>query len=250
MSTGIVFRTNDGGRWGTGKGANLTPQEVDLNFWELLSRLVTVEGSVTRSIASITSAGSQMTITYTDATTDIVALPYAAFKWRDDWLPATPYVILDVVRVSGLGIYLVLKTHESAGETIGFDPDATEGGQPLYELLLPDLTPQDNADEIEFGYIVETADDGRTKKFYGSETEGPTSVTIDLEANAPFRQGGEVTFVQADVSGIGFEAVTGVNLHWPADKSPLTRTQWSVVSLRKIGADDWVLSGDLADATV
>ena len=41
----MLYRTDDPARWGIGKGANLTPAEVDGNFRELAERLVAVEAS-------------------------------------------------------------------------------------------------------------------------------------------------------------------------------------------------------------
>lgn len=34
-----VYRTDDNARWGAGKGSNLTPAEVDLNFWGVIQRI-------------------------------------------------------------------------------------------------------------------------------------------------------------------------------------------------------------------
>jgi hypothetical protein len=34
-----VYRTDDVARWGAGKGSNLTPAEVDVNFWGIIQRL-------------------------------------------------------------------------------------------------------------------------------------------------------------------------------------------------------------------
>jgi hypothetical protein len=39
----IVYRTDDGARWGAGKVSNLAPAEVDVNFWEVVQRLVSLK---------------------------------------------------------------------------------------------------------------------------------------------------------------------------------------------------------------
>lgn len=249
MSTGIVFRTNDGGRWGTGKGANLTPQEVDLNFWELLSRLTVVEGSVTRSISSVTVSGSQMTIHYTDATSDTITLPYATFVWKGEWLPATLYASLNIVTFNN-SVYLVLLSHTSAGETIGFDPDAVnEDDQPLYQLMFS--LPDPNAGTFDLvsegDNLLSSNLDGWVFGYDGGE--GPAIVSIDLQETHGMRSGAVIEFVQRGNDAIIIEPITGVSINYPADKSPQTRTQWSTIRLRQLDADQWVLSGDLADGT-
>lgn len=62
------------GDWGTGKGALLTAEEVDENFWGHEERLADLETDIAagpgRSISSITATGSQITVHYSDGTTD------------------------------------------------------------------------------------------------------------------------------------------------------------------------------------
>jgi hypothetical protein len=65
----IIYRT--AGAWGAGNGANLTPAQVDGNFWDLHGRVDTLERTppTPNNIANITATGSQMTITMDDAST-------------------------------------------------------------------------------------------------------------------------------------------------------------------------------------
>lgn len=44
----MLYRTEDPARWGVGKCVNLTPAELDGNFWELAERLVSVEARQAR----------------------------------------------------------------------------------------------------------------------------------------------------------------------------------------------------------
>lgn len=64
----VIYRT--AGAWGAGKGSNLTPAEVDGNFYQLAQDiLAAIAGMETpNGIADITVSGSQMTITLDDAT--------------------------------------------------------------------------------------------------------------------------------------------------------------------------------------
>jgi len=62
------FRTTDNAKWGVGKGANLTPAEVDGNFWDLDQRTAALEASSPEpvGIAQVTVTGSTFTIVLTD----------------------------------------------------------------------------------------------------------------------------------------------------------------------------------------
>jgi hypothetical protein len=151
----IVFRTL--GAWGAGKGANLTPTEVDSNFWSLAQAIVELQDAPADpvGIASITVAGTQMTITLTDgAVMGPFTLPVLTFRWRGEWTPMTLYAELDVFTVENTGIFLVQIDHTS-GAT--FDAGLLVGGQPaLLQLFgstdaslsaLPDVALTDLQDE-------------------------------------------------------------------------------------------------------
>lgn len=128
---GIVFRSNAGLgiKWGnTGKGSNLTPAEVDDNFWELLSRLRTLEGSppTAVSISNISVIGTQLLFTMSDASSfGPFTLPIATFELRGNYVAGTPYHELDIVTVPGQGVFLVRIDHNGENP---FDPDAIDGG--------------------------------------------------------------------------------------------------------------------------
>jgi hypothetical protein len=152
----IVFRTL--GPWGAGKGANLAPGEVDSNFWALAQAIFDLQNdpAVPNGIAAITVSGTQMTITLMDGTVmGPFTLPVLTFRWRDEWLPATIYAALDVVKVTNVGIYMVQIGHTS-GAT--FDPNLLIDGLPAFlwlfgsadaslgslpDVLLTDLQDQD-----------------------------------------------------------------------------------------------------------
>ena len=60
----MYFRTTDNAKWGAGKGSNLTPVEVDENFWDLDQRTTALEASPPApvGIAQVTVTGSTFTI--------------------------------------------------------------------------------------------------------------------------------------------------------------------------------------------
>jgi len=63
----IVYRTT--GTWGAGKGSNLTPAEVDGNFYDLHTRLAALEtggADVPATIDNITIIGSLFTVEMSD----------------------------------------------------------------------------------------------------------------------------------------------------------------------------------------
>jgi Chaperone of endosialidase len=129
----IVFRTL--GAWGAGKGANLLPSEIDSNFWSLVQAIVDLQNNpaLPVGIASISVAGTQMTITLTDGTVlGPYTLPVLTFRWRDEWTPTTLYAVLDVFKVTDVGIFMVEVAHTS-GAT--FDQGLVVDGEPALLML-------------------------------------------------------------------------------------------------------------------
>jgi hypothetical protein len=132
------FRTNDLGRWGTGLGRNLTPTEVDLNWWDITQRVTALEAlpDAPPMIESFSSEGASFYVHFdNDVTMGPYDLPTAMFRVREDgWLPNTFYQYLDVFPVNGV-LYAVLLDHTSAADT--FDPGDNDGsGNNFYYALL------------------------------------------------------------------------------------------------------------------
>ena len=69
MSLSTIFRTI--GAWGAGKGANLTPAEVDGNFYELKTAIEDLQDNPPSAVgvANITGDGANLTIFLEDSTT-------------------------------------------------------------------------------------------------------------------------------------------------------------------------------------
>jgi hypothetical protein len=68
MPVSLTFRT--AGAWGAGIGANLTPAQVDENFYELQEWIAAFEAADADpvGIANITQSGSTLTVHLTDST--------------------------------------------------------------------------------------------------------------------------------------------------------------------------------------
>lgn len=124
-----IYRTDDGARWGSGKGSNLTPREVDLNIWELRSAIDDLLANPPEavSIVSITQSDDKTQLTFNTSDGETIGpftLPVLEFRWRDQWEPDTLYEVLDVFQVPGVGLYAVTANHTSASL---FDKNATVG---------------------------------------------------------------------------------------------------------------------------
>jgi hypothetical protein len=128
-----VYRTDDGTKWGTGKGSNLTPAEVDDNIWELRTAIDAVIASppVAVSIVSVSQSDDKTQLTFNTSDSESIGpftLPVLEFRWRDIWEPATLYEVLDIFQVPGVGMYAVVANHTSAGV---FDKNAVSGSPPV-----------------------------------------------------------------------------------------------------------------------
>lgn len=137
-----VYRTTDLTKWGTGKGSNLLPTEVDNNFWDSESRLESLEARVTdfSSIDYFSVDGTQFFVHLTDHTIlGPYDLPLAQWNWRNQWQPNTAYALNDVFQFNG-SLYLDIFA-PNPGQT-SFDPNASDGlGNKFYALILE--TPSD-----------------------------------------------------------------------------------------------------------
>jgi hypothetical protein len=138
----MYFVTNDSQRWGTGIGP-LTAHQFDLNFWELRSAInsLIANSPTPIEITGISSAGRNLTFHMSDGT-DIgpVALPIVQMKWRDEWIPSVLYQELDIFKVTGVGLYLVMQDHLSLAN---FDKNLTADGNPVYFEMFA-FAPADN----------------------------------------------------------------------------------------------------------
>lgn len=133
---GITYRTNDVGKWGTGKGSNLTPAEADNDFWELYTRLKSLEDSPPSpvNITSITVIGSTFQVNMSDGSHfGPFDLPIAKFEWQGAWVNDAIYAKLDLITVPQKGLYIVMFPH-TAPHTGPFDEGAVDvgTGKPIY----------------------------------------------------------------------------------------------------------------------
>jgi hypothetical protein len=250
----IIYRT--AGAWGAGNGANLTPAQVDGNFWDLHGRVGTLENTppTPNNIANITATGSQMTITMDDASTfGPFTLPTARLVWTGDWADATAYGINNTFRDPDTGsIYIVIKAHTSVAP---FDAAATSGGDPVYELMI-------DAAEIASGGggiagVVETS----STTINPSIDQANYLFLTDYFDSATYNaNSGFVTCVLPDDAAVAFPVgtrlyfgqlgntleitVTDATVYAPTNPI-LSRYYGSILTATKVAVDTWFVSGDL-----
>ena len=131
-----TYRTDDLARWGAGQGFNLSPVQVDINFWDLIQRMLAQEARPDPSagIAYFEIVGVMMYVHMTDGSVlGPYELPVATFNDRGVWTAETVYSKMDTFSING-GLYVVVFDHTS-GAT--FDPGANDGaGHDYYQLML------------------------------------------------------------------------------------------------------------------
>src|SRR5262245_59380526 len=132
----VVYVTT--GAWGSGTGSPLAAAQVDGNFYDVDQRIVSLNTSLAtgKRISSVTYTSSSMTFFYTDSTTQTIPLPVATIEYVGAWANSTPYQRNQMI-AAGNGFYQVLQDHTSPAAPAPFDPNATLGGNPLYQLFFP-----------------------------------------------------------------------------------------------------------------
>lgn len=134
----ITYRTNDGTRWGTGKGSNVDADEVDVNFWNIVTAVQgLIDNPLTpKQIESVEVTGTSLTFYLTGGVpVGPVTLPTLTWTWRGNFTIDTEYHSLDWIHVPTLGIYLIVSDHTSGSV---FDPDLEDiDGDQVYLRIAP-----------------------------------------------------------------------------------------------------------------
>lgn len=234
----ITYRT--AGPWGAGKGGNLTPAEVDVNFHALQQSIATaVDDLVPAEIESITLVGSQLTFVLADGRSlGPYTVPAARFNWRGVFVGATAYVANDIIS-AGDGIYLVLQNHTSVAP---FDPLRTVSGQPAYALMFKE--PRSNVYSITATEFTPSVD-----QLWGYFRFADfCDITIPNNSDQPFPIGAELHFRGTAVDPLYFLPAVGVSLFAPAGQLLRTDRVGATVTAKKFSENGWDLFGLLAPA--
>lgn len=133
----LIYRTSDVAKWGAGKGSNLTPDEVDENFWAVAEAVQALETNpaLPSEIESITvNASNQMLITLSNLTVfGPYQLPTAKFLWTGAWQPDFDYKTSNLF-VADEALYIV-NVDFTSGESL--DPNQSVGGQYVISMVMP-----------------------------------------------------------------------------------------------------------------
>jgi hypothetical protein len=137
MTVTVTFRTDDVTKWGTGAGANLTPTQVDLNFWNLKEAVEQLQDDLpdaANGIVSFEVIDNQFYVNMTDnSRLGPYDLPVIQWNYRGAWEAAVDYAVNDVISI-GNSTYQVLTAHTSNAV---FDPSDNDGsGNYYYNLVL------------------------------------------------------------------------------------------------------------------
>lgn len=240
-----TYRTN--GAWGSGIGVNLTPAQVDGNFYELRTDLddFIANPPVADSIVSVTQSGFELTF-HTTLGDDLgpVTMPVVQFRWRGEWAPLTLYDAADMFSRSGEGIFTVMADHTSAAT---FDASAT-GGSPataLYNQIFGWFTGADVVTETGTTRTLSLAD----AEAYIRTTNGSgVTVTIPPNADVAFGLSTSVAFEQAGAGAVTFAAGAGVTLNVAATHTLVTNGQFAVAEIKQVAIDEWTIFGNLVPA--
>jgi hypothetical protein len=133
----IVYVTS--GAWGAGSGTPISAAQVDGNFYDVDQRIADLVGDLAegKRIDTVTYTSNSMTFHFTDGTSQVIPLPIASLTLVGAWTNNTTYLRGNMITAGGLGIFQVLQDHTTPPPPATFDPNATLGGNPLYQLWMP-----------------------------------------------------------------------------------------------------------------
>lgn len=231
----ITYRTD--GVWGAGKGSNLTPAEVDANFYDLQQQIDNALSGISAAtgISDITYSNGTVTFALTDTTTrGPFELPVAVFNWRGRFAPSTDYAEMDMLFHPATGGYLVLQDHTSASS---FDPDRTIGGNPVYRRLFR-LVPGGHLPVVSKSDAAVTLGLSDVNSYLRMTSASPSVIELPLNADVAIPVGSEFTIRAVGNASVTFTADTDVTINYPEDQTG-TAVRGDVAYLKKVNTDEW-----------
>jgi hypothetical protein len=210
----LSFR--NAGAWGGGLGRRLHSIEADENNWDHSLRITALEDNmVVDKISNITQNGGSFIITALSGyQSGPIVIPHAAFLWRGDFIPAASYAYLDLIRVKGFGMYLVLAGH-TAGAS--FNPDLLVSGNPTYLLIFAQAVPSPSKSITTAAYVPVAGDE---EHYFRCTFSGACTITLpntmahDTELTFRLGAAGSITFAPASGDTVappaGYQAKTSL----------------------------------------
>jgi hypothetical protein len=237
MTNPVVYRTDDLSQWGVGQGSDLSAVQIDNNFWNLASRVATLEGTGhTKTIHYITESNGALIVVYTDGTTDgPFPLPAAAFNWRGLWAPSTAYNLYDVLYYNG-GIYFTVKAFTS-----GSSFATVIGTQVLQLMLLFPAIPTSSVSTATF-----TPDLTYANTYIRCTNTTGCTFTVPNDATVAWVSDTEMHVRDCSSSGsngVVFVAGSGVTINGVEGRLLETGVIGAVVGMKHVGANEWDLWG-------
>lgn len=243
MTIALAFKNTTSDYTGTGAGlaGRLTSAQADNNNWLIKQAIETLQAATGKTISSCSATGNQLTITYTDATTDVITIPTATWTWRGEFA-AVSYAVNDLFSNAGT-IYLVLIAHTG---TIPFDGGLQSGGNDVYQKILDfPAVP---------GFTISDATFTPTLAHANSyiRCTNSTGCAVTLDSSVAFPDWTEMHFRDACASGgVSFAIDTDGSINSQYASLDETAGTGATATLKKVGSTTtWDLMGLLAQATV
>jgi hypothetical protein len=236
----IVYRTDDLSQWGYGQGSDLSAVQIDNNFWNLNSRVSTLEISSAhgKSIAEIFESNGALWVLYTDHTTDgPFPIPTSAFRWRGVWAPTTAYSVNDLLYYQG-GIYFALQSFTS-GSSFALGGGGS-GGQWLQLMLLFPAIPTATVSTATF-----QPDITYSNTYIRCTNATGCAFTIPNDATVTWVVDTEMHVRDCTQSGgwVSFIAGSGVTINFPEGRLLRSLTPGAVIGMKHVAANTWDLWG-------
>lgn len=251
----MPFTYRGPGAWGSGVTHDLTRAEINGNVYEAQTRIEALE-TLTTALATagapvdIVQVGNQLRFDFEDYTSVYVDILLTPGRYRGEWAASTAYVQGDSFKIivgDVITLYDVLFAHTSG---LTFDAGANDGlghdyyGEPLVlssEILVPASVNNASA-----SITVATS---MASTYVRCTSASGAIITVPTDIAAAFPDQMEVTFRQCDFDApLTFEAAdpatTTINGRVGCDFA--TNAKGSVVTLKRVGANEWDLFGDLA----
>lgn len=241
MTLALAFKNTTSDYTGTGAGlaGRLTSAQADNNNWLIKQAIETLQAATGKTIDTCSATGNQLTITYTDASTDTITLPSATWSWRGEFA-AISYSVNDLVSNSG-AIYLILQAHTGV---IPFDAGRQISSADVYQKILDfPAVP---------GFTITDASLSPTLAHANSymvlTNSGGCAVTIDT--SVAFDDWTELHFRDETDSGVTFEIDTGGSINPQFNCNNVSAGNGATITLKKRGSTDaWDIMGLLQTTT-
>jgi hypothetical protein len=233
----LTYRT--AGDWGAGKGSNLTPAEVDENFYELAQSIATAISGLDEpvSIESIDYSDGSITFVLTDASEyGPFPLPNTSFRWRDQYTVGAAYVPMDGFFHTSYGGFIVLRAHTAPSP---FNPDLLDGGNAVYRKIFS-LIPGGNVPSQNIATTDYTAVLGDASKYSRMTSASPATVTIPHSDEVAFPEWTELMYAARGNNILTIEGDVGVTINPPPDGNETTLIG-DVAYLKLVGENEWDL---------